>query len=184
MDLICRWLSACFLKTEFSPESKFHDSAKIYSGAKFRPEMTLIMEEDTFIGTNAVILVPKLIMKKGSQINAGAILTGKDQIVLGENVVIGYNCTLLTATDTLRGKRMNDASPESERAIRKGPIIIKKNGFIGSMTLIMPDVKIGENTVVGAQTFVNRDLPDNLIYAGKIGVFQKQRRKEERVETG
>lgn len=183
-DLVSKWYSACYLKSEFNPESKFHDSAKIYSGAKFRPQITLIMEEDTFIGTNAVILVPKLVMKRGSQINAGAILTGKEPIVLGENVVIGYQCTLLTATDTPQGKHMSNASPETERAIRKGPIIIEKNSFIGSMTLIMPGVKVGENTVVGAQTYVDKDLPNDWIYFGNIALFQRRRRPEERVETG
>jgi len=163
-DILSTRIPAFLQKKRFNPDSNFDTSAIIYSGAKFRVDMTLIMEEDTFIGTNATILVPRLTMKKGSQINACAILTGKDEVILEENVVVGYGCILLTSSDTPEGKFMNDASPEKDRAIKRGPIELRRNCFIGSLTLIMPNVTIGENTVVGAQSFVNHDLPDYWLY--------------------
>ena len=137
----------------------------IYEGAKFRANMLLDMEDDTFIGTNAKILVPELTMKRGSQINAGAILAGKNAVFLGENVVIGYNCVLLTASDTPKGEFMNDANPEDKRVIRRGPIILGKNCFIGSLSLIMPNVVIEEGVVVRARSYVDKNLTlKNWIY--------------------
>jgi len=162
-NILSTRIPAFLQKRRFNPNSNFDTSAMIYSGARFRVNMTLIMEEDTFIGTNAVILVPKLTMKKGSQINAGAIIAGKDEVVLEENVVISYSCVLLTATDSPEGKFMNDASPEKDRIIKRGPILLRRNCFIGSLSLIMPNVTIGENTVVGAQSYVAKSLEADLV---------------------
>jgi acetyltransferase-like isoleucine patch superfamily enzyme len=75
-------------------------SAKIYRGTVFRPEMKLTMSEKTFIGTGCIILVPELVMGEGSQINAGSILTDRQKVVLGKNIVIGYGVTPITASDT------------------------------------------------------------------------------------
>lgn len=38
--------------------------------------------------------------------------------------------------------------------------------FIGSNTTILYDVKIGNNVVVGSNTLVNKDIPDNSVVAG------------------
>lgn len=49
---------------------------------------------------------------------------------------------------------------------RKGKVVIKRNARIGSHSLIMPGVTIGENSIVGAFSFVNRDIPDNVVALG------------------
>ena len=150
--------SANSVRHLFNKESKLADSAKFCGGTKFRPNMTLVMEDDTFIGSNDVILVPKLTMKKGSQINANATLTGREPITLGENVVVSYGCTLITSSDTPMGHRMNDASPEKQRHIRTGPIQIHNNCFIGANSIIMPQVDIAEGIVVRAGSYVDMFL--------------------------
>ena len=43
---------------------------------------------------------------------------------------------------------------------------LKKNCKIGSHSVIMPGVTIGENSIVGAFSFVNRDIPDHVVAAG------------------
>lgn len=142
----------------FSDKSKIHETAKLYEGIKFRPYMTLIMKRKTHIGDNCTILVPQLTMKKGSQICAGTVIAGKEEVVLGENVVVGYNCTLLTASDTPDGKFMNDANPEKYRTIRKGPITFKKNSFLGSGSIVMPNVVVAKGIVIQAQSYVDHSL--------------------------
>jgi acetyltransferase-like isoleucine patch superfamily enzyme len=49
---------------------------------------------------------------------------------------------------------------------KKGKITIKKNAKIGSHSLVMPGVTIGENAVIGAFSFVNTDIPDNTLAVG------------------
>ena len=45
-------------------------------------------------------------------------------------------------------------------------IIIKENSCIGSHSVIMPGVTIGKNSVIGAFSFVNKDIPDDVIAYG------------------
>lgn len=155
-----------------APDSQIHPTAKIYEGVKFREPIKLIMEKNTFIGTNCTILVPELIMREGSQINANTVISGKDPVVLGRNVVIGYSCVILTSSDKPnQGKPMNDATPEKERNIMRGPVIIKDNCFIGSQSLIMPFVTIEEGIIVKAKSYVDDNLSLSYhIYKGNFKV--------------
>ena len=43
---------------------------------------------------------------------------------------------------------------------------LKKNCKIGSHSVVMPGVTVGENSIVGAFSFVNEDIPDNVIAFG------------------
>jgi acetyltransferase-like isoleucine patch superfamily enzyme len=47
-----------------------------------------------------------------------------------------------------------------------GQIILKKNCRVGSHSIIMPGVTIGENAVIGAFSFVNKDVQENVVAAG------------------
>jgi acetyltransferase-like isoleucine patch superfamily enzyme len=47
-----------------------------------------------------------------------------------------------------------------------GKIVLKKKCKIGANSVIMPGVTIGENSIVGALSFVNKDIPDNVLAYG------------------
>jgi len=49
---------------------------------------------------------------------------------------------------------------------KEGTVILKKNCKIGSHSVIMPGVTVGENSIVGAFSFVNTDIPANVVAAG------------------
>lgn len=49
---------------------------------------------------------------------------------------------------------------------KSGPVTLKKNCRIGSHSTVMPGITVGENTIVGAHSFVNADLPSNVVAAG------------------
>ena len=44
--------------------------------------------------------------------------------------------------------------------------MLKKNCRIGSHSVIMPGITIGENSIIGALSYVNRDIPDNVVAFG------------------
>ena len=43
---------------------------------------------------------------------------------------------------------------------------IGKNCFIGTRSIILPGIKIGDNVVIGAGSVVTKDVPSNCIVAG------------------
>jgi acetyltransferase-like isoleucine patch superfamily enzyme len=49
---------------------------------------------------------------------------------------------------------------------KEGKIKLKKNCKIGSHSVVMPGVTVGENSIIGAYSFVNKDIPANVIAVG------------------
>lgn len=47
-----------------------------------------------------------------------------------------------------------------------GKIDIKENCFIGDSTIVLPNVTIGPNSIVGSGSVVTKDIPPNMIAAG------------------
>jgi acetyltransferase-like isoleucine patch superfamily enzyme len=76
-----------------------------------------------------------------------------EMIDIGENVIIGYNTTLL-GHEFLKDEW------------RKGKIVIEKDVVIGANCTVLPGVVIGEGAVVSAMTLVNRDIPPRSFYGG------------------
>ena len=92
-------------------------------------------------------------LKLGYKTDIGAFtyINAKDGVVIEDFVQIGSHCSLYSAS-TIDNK--------------VGQIILKKNCKIGSHSVIMPGVTIGENAVIGAFSFVNKDVQENVVAAG------------------
>ena len=92
--------------------------------------------------------------------NWGLIALDVGRITIGDDVQIGPNVQLLTATHPIE--------PEPRRAKWEGsqPITIGNNVWLGGGVIVCPGVSIGENTVVGAGAVVVRDLPANVVAVG------------------
>lgn len=93
----------------------------------------------------------------------GTTIVAAERIVLGDNVQIGANCTIVD-TD------FHPLTPEArERDFLAGahrPVLIKDNVFIGMHALILKGVTIGEGSVVGAGSVVTRDVPRGVVVVG------------------
>lgn len=47
-----------------------------------------------------------------------------------------------------------------------GPVVIRRNVYVGSGALILPGVTIGENTIIGAGAVVTSDIPPRSVAVG------------------
>jgi len=88
---------------------------------------------------------------KNTDIGAFTYINAKYGIEIQENVQVGSHCSIYSHS-TIDDK--------------KGKVTVKKNVRIGSHSVVMPGVTIGENSVVGAFSFVNKDVPSNVVVAG------------------
>ena len=93
-------------------------------------------------------------------VNWGLTAIDVGRITIGDDVQIGPNVQLLTATHPL--------DPEPRRAKWEGgePISIGDNVWLGGGVVVCPGVSIGENTVVGAGAVVAKDLPAGVLAVG------------------
>jgi len=92
--------------------------------------------------------------------NWGLIALDVGKIVIGDDVQIGPNVQLLTATHPV------EAEPRRMKWEGSQPITIGDNVWLGGGVIVCPGVTIGENTVVGAGAVVTRDLPANVVAVG------------------
>ncbi len=89
----------------------------------------------------------------GTQTDIGAFtyINAKNGVTIEPEVQIGSHCSIYTVS-TIDDKA--------------APVVLKRNCRIGTHSTVMPGVTIGENAVIGAHSFVNRDIPANCIACG------------------
>jgi len=92
--------------------------------------------------------------------NWGLILLDVATITIGDDVQIGPNVQLLTATHPL------EPGPRRDKWEAAEPITIGDNVWLGGGVIVCPGVSIGADTVVGAESVVTRDLPAGVLAVG------------------
>jgi len=60
-----------------------------------------------------------------------------------------------------------------------GKVVLKNNCKIGSHSTILPGVSIGENSIIGAHSLVNKDIPDNVVAFGVPAKVVRQLNNDE-----
>lgn len=124
-----------------------------------------------------------------------------NNIFLGNDVIIGINCTFVDNAEIRIGNRVLIASNvqfytsshpvlPQERLVANWkeqqttffrtyarPIEVKDNVWIGGGSILLPGVTVGENSVVGAGSVVTRSIPANCVAVGNpckvIRVFEE-----------
>ena len=91
--------------------------------------------------------------KLGERVEIGSftIIDAKEGITIEDNVKIGWSCSIFSVS-TIDNKN--------------GKIILKKGCKIGSNSVIMPGIIVGENATVGANSLVNKSIPANEVWVG------------------
>jgi acetyltransferase-like isoleucine patch superfamily enzyme len=79
-----------------------------------------------------------------TDIGAFSYINAKNGVTIDDYVQIGSHCSIYSIS-TIDNKQ--------------GEVVLKHNCRIGSHTVIMPGVTVGENAIVGAHSFVNTDIP-------------------------
>lgn len=93
---------------------------------------------------------------------SAATISGFESIVIGDDTLIGGN-VLVTDSD------WHPISAENRGEFEKAataPVVIGRNVFIGTRSVILKGVTIGDNSVIGAGSVVSKDIPANVIAAG------------------
>lgn len=99
---------------------------------------------------------------KNCQIGNFVLIDSYKGVTLGDNVKIGHGAKILSysSIDNYGGK-----------------IIIGNNACVGANSVIMPDVNIGENSIIGALSFVPKGtkIPHNEVWFGIPAKFIKKK---------
>ncbi len=88
---------------------------------------------------------------KKTDIGAFTYINAKNGVIIEDYVQIGSHCSIYSISTIDK---------------KEGKVVLKKNCKIGSHSLIMPGVTIGEGSIIGAFSFVNRNIPPNTVAYG------------------
>lgn len=116
-------------------------------GSEIRPPFRCDYGYQTFFGARSFA-------------NWGLVSLDVATVTIGDDVQIGPNVQLLTATHPI------EPGPRRDKWEAAKPIVIGDNVWLGGGVIVCPGVTIGENTVVGAGSVVARDLPANVVAVG------------------
>jgi len=86
-----------------------------------------------------------------TDIGAFSYINAQYGVIVEDDVQIGSHCSVYSVS-TIDNKQ--------------GEVHLKKNCKIGSHSTIMPNVTIGENSIIGANSLVLEDIPDNVVAFG------------------
>lgn len=175
-----------YLKAKIRYRSRIHFKGftiiREYAGAKMVLGNNVVFNSSPFSNIYGLYQPCIIIAKDGGVLTigdntgiSGSTLFCKKQITIGKNVFIGGNCKIMDSDwhSLEASKRIN----QKEEDIKKAPIIIGDDCFIGGNSIILKGTKLGRNCVVGAGSVVHGDYPDNSIIAGnpaKIIKYNKE----------
>lgn len=127
----------------------------------------------TFVGRNNLTVGVK------------ALNVDRPELVIGNDVVIGYQCEIHAAQSVRIGHHVKIATgvkifdnnchpidPERRRGMAPitrsdiAPVVIQDDAWIGTGAIILKGVTIGRGAVVGAGAVVTQNVPDRAIVAG------------------
>ncbi len=97
---------------------------------------------------------------EGSFLNHNIYLMDCAKIKIGKHCFIGPNCGIYTAMHPFSVEQRNKGLEMAK------PITICDNVWIGGDVTILPGVTIGEGSVIGAKSLVNKDIPRGVAAAG------------------
>jgi acetyltransferase-like isoleucine patch superfamily enzyme len=134
--------------------------------AWYKYKNPVIQAWNYFIVLNAKILPPCALK------NAFYRLIG---VKIGKNVSIAPDCILDTIFPELI--RIDDNAiigwgtklythEFTQTTVRIGSIYVKSNSMIGEWSVVRPGVEVGENSLIAAMSFVNKDVPKDLVEGG------------------
>lgn len=129
---------------------------------------------NSHIYPNVIIHVPNMV-SLGERVNIAEYvhMWGGGGIEIGDNVIIASHTVITSQTHS------KNANLYRESSVMKA-VKIGNNCWIGSGAIIFPGVEIGDNSIIGAQTVVTRNVPANSVFLGVPGnVIETLKNKNE-----
>lgn len=112
-------------------------------------------------------------VKLGDYSGIGINAKIKGKCTIGKYVMMGPDCTIYT-----RNHNFSDVTkPMCEQGYaEEKEVIIGDDVWIGGNVTILPGVKIGSHSIIGACSVVTKDVPEYAIVAGNPATVKKYRK--------
>lgn len=141
------------------------DNLRMVSGQS-RAAMTVYSRCKLAVYKNASIVI-------GDNVSMlGTVITSKKRIEIGDHTMISPNVIIIDSDFHVSWppeKRFDLVSPDHDQSVYIG-----RNVWIGTNSIVLKGVTIGDNSIIGAGSVVINDIPANVLAAGNPAVVRKQ----------
>ncbi len=144
------------------------ERVRIYPQAKIIGQVFIELGSDIMID-DFVLLMAADETKIGSFVHLGCFssIMGGGRLTMGDFSGISAGVRLWTGNDDYVGGALtNPTVPAEFRAVSRSFIDIGRHCIVGTNSVVLPGVKIGEGAVVGANSLVKEDLEPWTINVG------------------
>ena len=114
---------------------------QVSSNVRFTFLNNISVGRDVFIGCDTTVLAT-------------------NPVVLEDEVMLAHKVMIVTGNHTLKDGSYRFGEP------KRAAVVIKKGSWVGALCTVLPGVTIGSGTVVGANSVVTKDIPDDCIVGG------------------
>ena len=121
------------------------EAIDIFESEKYTPELK--------IGNNFIC---------NTDVHIGCI----ERIIIGDNVLLASRIYISDHSHGAVTAEEMHIPPARRKLATKGPIVIEDNVWIGEGVCILPGVKIGRNSIIGANAVVTKSVPPFSVVAG------------------
>lgn len=150
-------------------KSNIAEDVKIFEFAKL-----IYGEENLFIGSRSqiddfVFLNAGELCEIGRFVHISSFcsIIGGGKFIMEDFSGLSAGCRIITGSEDFKGAFLsNPTIPAKYKNVSTGSVRINKHAIIGTNSIILPDVEIGEGVTVGAASLVNKSLEPWGIYAG------------------
>ena len=125
--------------------------------------------ENSVVNNQLTVVLPKNVtIGSGVTVMNGALMMAAGGITIEDNVMIAANVQLIS----------NNHDPYDRQILTCKPVLIKYGAWVGAGATILPGVTVGKYAIIGANSVVNKDIPDYAIAVGSPAKVVKYLDKE------
>lgn len=131
-------------------------------------------------GYSTIVAAGDGFLNLGSFIHIGSysLLSAGAGITMNDFSGISQGVRIYSKTDDYSGEHLtNPTVPARYTGVKFGKVVLGRHAIIGSGTVILPNVTIGEGSSVGAQSLVTKNLAEWGVYFGSPAKRIKNRKK-------
>ena len=110
-----------------------------------------------------------LIFGKNIQLNDYVHITAMNKVIIGDNVLMASKIYISDCSHGYYDGGDKDSSPDKipfDREYKISEVIIEDNVWLGEFVSVLPGVKIGRGSIVGSNSVVTKNIPENCIAVG------------------
>ena len=152
----------------------FGFSKIIHNGLNFKIDDFSQIDDFVFINAGKMCAIGKF-----THISSFTSIIGGGEFILEDFSGLSAGCRIITGTDDFSGGFLsNPTIPAKYKNVILGKVHIMKHVIIGTNSIILPGVTVGEGATVGAGCVVNKDLEPWGIYIGSAAKKVGERDRE------